>query len=174
MDGIVCGPPRHGSPTDLRDLLDRAAGHHSVEWRLRRSAWLGVLLLAALVAYLWGSWRLLDLSDQARPAFVLTGWGLLRDTIRLHGYAHLVYQAAVATLGAAMVIAAATRGFRARRVWEHLGIFAVGIAGLLAAVPLGVAAAVVVANVVAWAVATLIAILLGLALLVRLALGGRH
>src|SRR6266540_6396205 len=90
VDGIVCGPPRHGSPTDLRDLLDRAAGHHSVEWRLRRSAWLGVLLLAALVAYLWGSWRLLDLSDQARPAFVLTGWGLLRDTIRLHGYAHLV------------------------------------------------------------------------------------
>jgi hypothetical protein len=152
----------------------RAAGHQSIDRRLRRFGLFGALSLAALVAYLWASWRLLDLSDQARPVFILTGWGLLRDTIRLHGHAQVIYQAAVAALGAAVVVGVVTGGFQAGRVWEQLGRVAVGIAGLLAAVPLGVAAAVVIANFVAWAVAMVIIMLIGLALLVRLALGGRR
>lgn len=174
MDGVVGGSPWHTSTTDFCILPYGAAGHRSADRRLRRFAWLGVLSLAALVAYLWGSWWLLDVSDEARPVFVLTGWGMLRDTIRLHGRAQVIFQVAVAALGAAIVIAAATRGFRADRVWGRLGSLAVGIAGLLAAVPLGVAAVVVVVNAVAWLVATLIVTLIGLALLVRLALGGRR
>jgi hypothetical protein len=177
------------SPTSLRDLIDQAVSHESlpapIDWRLRRFAWLGVLLLAALVLYLWGTWRLLDLADQARPTFILIGWGLLRDTIRLQGHAQAAYQAAVALLGAATVVAAATKGFRAGRIWGQLGSFAVGVGGLLAAAPLGVAAAVVAANLVAWVAATLIAmlfvvalqvfaVLFVLALLVRLALGRRR
>lgn len=174
MDGIVGGSPWHASTTDSYILPHGAIGHRSADRRLRRFAWLGVVSLAALVAYLWGSWRLLDVSDEARPVFVLTGWGVLRDTIRLHGRAQVIFQAAVAVLGAAIVVAAATRGFRVGRVWGRLGSLAVGIAGLLAAVPLGVAAVVVVVNAVAWLVATLIVMLIGLALLVRLALGGRR
>jgi hypothetical protein len=64
------------STLDHYDLPDPAGGHQPIDRRLRRLAWLGVLSLAALVAYLWGSWRLLDLSDQARPVFILTGWGV--------------------------------------------------------------------------------------------------
>jgi hypothetical protein len=174
MDGLMGGSPWHAPTTDFYILPHGAVGHRSTDRRLRRFAWLGVVSLAALVAYLWGSWRLLDASDEARPVFVLAGWGVLRDTIRLHGRAQVIFQAAVAALGAAIVIAAATRGFRAGRVWGRLGSLAVGIAGLLAAVPLGVAAVVVTVNAVAWLVATLIVMLIGLALLVRLALGGRR
>jgi hypothetical protein len=174
MDGVAGGSPWHASTTNLCVLPDQAAGDRSADRRLRRFAWLGVLSLAALVAYLWGSWRLLDVTDEARPVFVLTGWGVLRDTIRLHGRAQMIFQVAVAALGAAIVVAAGTGGFRAGRVWGRLGSLAVGVAGLLAAVPLGVAAVVVAVNAIAWLVATLIVMLIGLALLVRLALGGRR
>jgi hypothetical protein len=174
MDGVAGRSPWRASTTGLCALPDRAAYHRSADRRRRRFAWLGVLSLAALVAYLWGSWRLLDVSDEARPVFILTGWGVLRDTIRLYGRAQIIFQATVGTLGAAIVVAVATQGFRAVRVWGRLGGLVVGIAGLLAAVPLGVAAVVVAVNAAAWLLATLFVMLIGLALLVRLALGGRR
>ena len=122
MDGVVGGSPWHASTTDFCILPHGAAGHRSADRRLRRFAWLGVISLVALVAYLWVSWRLLDASDEARPVFVLTGWGVLRDTIRLHGRAQVIFQAAVAALGAAIVTATATRGFRAGRVWGRRAV----------------------------------------------------
>jgi hypothetical protein len=163
--------------TSLRWLLGRAASRASlpvpIDGRVRALAWISILSLTAFVGYLLLAWSLVDFSGP-RPLFFLLGWGLLRETVRLHHYAEAVLHLALGTLGTAIVVAAVTKGFRVGRGCGQLASLATGVAGLVAAVPLLVAAAIIAVNLVLWSIAAIVAVLIGLALLVRLALGGRR
>jgi hypothetical protein len=163
--------------TSLRWLLGRTVSRASlpvpIDGRVRALAWISTASLTAFVGYLLLAWRLVDFSGP-RPVYFLLGWGLLRETVRLHHHAETALHLALGALGTAIVVAAVTKGFRVGRGWGQLASLATGIAGLAAAVPLLVAAAIVAVNLALWSIAAIVAVLVGLALLVRLALGGRR
>ncbi len=136
----------------LEALVDRTVPFQSlpapIDRRLRRLALTGTGILAAFLAYLELAWRLLDPSR--RPRFVLIGWGVLGDTVSLYGHALLALRGSIATLGTALVLTIATRGFRLGRCWSQVACLLIGLAGLAALIPLLVAVVVLALNVTAW------------------------
>jgi hypothetical protein len=160
----------------LRDLVDQSVAHQSlpapIDGRLRRLAWVGAAFLLVANGYLALALQLPMLAEQVqRPPAALVGWGVLQRAIHLDGHAPTVFAAGVATLAAAVVLAVTTRGFTIGRLWSHVGSLLVGLAGLVAILPPGVALAIILANIVAWFVIAVVAFALGSALLAGLVSG---
>jgi hypothetical protein len=157
----------------LRDLVDRASTHERlpapIDGRLRRLAYLGSGLLVAFDGFLAMGLRWPSLAGQApRPPAALVGWGVLRRAVQLDGHARAALPVGLAVLAAAVVLAVVTHGFTSGRPWSHLGSLLVGLTGLVAIVPPGMALAVLLANVLLWFVIAVVAFALGSALLVGL------
>lgn len=157
----------------LQDLVDQASTHErlpaTIDERLRRFAYLGGALLVVADGYLAAALRFPALAeDGQRPPAALVGWGVLQRTLQLDGRARAVLAAGLAALGVAVVLAVVTRGFTTGRLWSHLGSLLVGLAGLVAIVPLAIALAILVVNVLLWFVIGVLAFALGSALLVGL------
>ena len=134
--------------------------------RVGRLARAGSLALAAFVVWLVAG-RAGVASTGAPPPLLLVGWGVLRDTLELHGRASGAFRAALMTLWVAVPLWATTAGFRTGPSWLGLARLAIGVVGSAAAVPLLVAVAILAVNLVLWTLAVIAGLLLLVTLLLR-------
>jgi hypothetical protein len=143
-------PPRSLS---LSGLLGRAARYESlpapVDRRVTILAWTGVLLLAAVLAFLALAPDHLD-PDGRHTGFLLLGRGVFAAVLHAGGRAAVVLPAGWAALAGAAVLAVWTSGYRRARGWQQFAILAIGLLGSVAAVPVAVALAVATINLVIW------------------------
>lgn len=156
----------HWVPYDMAD--PRVADWRPLRTGRRsgRFARAGTLALAAFVVWLVAG-RALVTSTGAPPRLLLVGWGILRDTLQLAGWAQDAFRAALAILWLAAHLWAVTAGFRSGPRWLAPARVAIGLSGSVAAIPLLVAVAVVAANLVLWALAVIAGLLLLVILLLR-------
>lgn len=130
-----------------------------------RLARAGTLALAAFVIWTVAGRAVLG-SAGSRPPLILVGWGVLRDTLELRGYALGAFRLALGGLWVALPLWTATAGFRRGPGWLTPIRLAIGFGGLVAAVPVLVVLAVVAVNAALWVMAIVAGLLL-LALLLR-------
>jgi hypothetical protein len=139
----------------------------AVRRRPNRLAMAGIVALVEFLVWLAVGWALIDVSGP-RPPLVVVGWGILRDTLRLGGYAQGAFRAGVAMLWLAVLLAVLTNGFTEPGRWTALAVTVVGLAGALAAAPLLLAMAVIAGNVAVWGLLALFGLLLCMALCLRI------
>jgi hypothetical protein len=135
--------------------------------RPNRLAVAGIVALVEFLVWLVVGRALIDVTGP-RPALVVVGWGVLRDTVQLGGYAPGAFRVGVALLWLAVLLAVLTEGFTQPGLWAGLATTVVGLAGALAAVPLLVVAAVIAGNVAVWGLVALFGLLLFMALCLRI------
>lgn len=135
--------------------------------RPRRVAVWGTVALVASLAWLAAGRALIDFA-RPRPALLIVGWGVLRDTVHLGGHALGAFRAGLAMLWLALLLAALTDGFRATGRWAGVAAVVVGLVGALAAAPLLLVVAVIAGNVVLWGLLGLLGLLLFMALCLRI------
>jgi hypothetical protein len=148
------------------------AAWHGPEPTLRRRrpnrlAMAGIVALAEFLVWLVVGRALIDVTGP-RPAFVVVGWGVLRDTLQLGGYAPGAFRAGLALLWLAVLLAVLTDGFTQPGGWAWLASALVGLAGALAAAPLLLAAGVIIGNIAVWGLVVLFGMLLTMALCLRI------
>lgn len=131
-----------------------------------RFARAGTVVLGAFVVWLVAG-RAMFASSGTRPPLLLVGWGVLRDTLELHGQASDAFRSALAVLWFAVPLWTMTAGFRSGPRWLVPARLVIGLAGLVAAVPLLVALSVVAFNIALWVMAVVAGLLLLVILLLR-------
>jgi hypothetical protein len=134
---------------------------------LRRLGWLGTAGSAALVAWLAFGRMTVGRTSPAAPP-MLVGWELLSATVELGGHAEEAFRFGLAVLWLALPLAVTTGGFRYASRPGQAAVLLVGLAGLVAAVPMLAVAAVLAANAILWAMAVVLGALLVLVVLLRL------
>jgi hypothetical protein len=113
-------------------------------------AWTGTLLLAGALVFFTLAPRHFDPAGQ-RTSFFLVGRGVFAAVLRAGGHAVVFLAAGWMALTSAAVLAVSTSGYRWARRWQQFAIFAVGLLGTLAIVPVVVVLAIAAANLVIWA-----------------------
>jgi hypothetical protein len=143
----------HPWSLSLSGLLGRAARYESlpapVDRRVRTLAWSSIPLLAAVMTFLAVAPRHLDPGGR-HAGFFLLGRDLFAAVLGAGGRAAVVLPVGGAVLAAAVALAVWTSGFRRARHWQHFAILALGLLGIVAAVPVVVALAIAAINLAIW------------------------
>jgi hypothetical protein len=127
----------------------------------------GVVGLVGFVVLMLGGRAVLD-AVGPRPGFLLVGWSVILDMLELRGQAQAAFRMALGGLWVALPLWVATGAFRRGPRWRPLASLAVGLAGLVAAVPVLIVAGVLLANLLLWSMAVVLGLLLFMALLLRI------
>lgn len=135
--------------------------------RPNRLAAADIVALVEFVVWLTVGRALIDVNGP-RPALVVVGWGVLRDTLQLGGHAPAAFRAGLEMLWLALLLAVLTDGFTQPGRWARLAAEVVGLGGALAAVPLLLAVAVIAGNVAVWGLVVMFGGLLCLAVGLRI------
>jgi hypothetical protein len=105
-----------------------------------------------------------------RPRFIMVGWDVILDMLELHGQAPTAFRLALGGLWVALPASLATGAFRHGPWWRPVANLAIGLAGLLAAVPVLTVVGVVLANLVLWGMAVMLGLLVFMTMLLRILL----
>ena len=126
----------------------------------------GVVGLVGFIVLMLGGRTVLD-PVGPRPPFVLVGWSVILDMLELRGQALPAFRLVLGGLWVALPLRVATSAFRRGPCWRPLANLVVGLAGLVAAVPVLIVAGVLLANLLLWSMAVVFGFLLFMALLLR-------
>jgi hypothetical protein len=128
---------------DLNTFVAGSVDHEGeavdIDPRLRVGGFIGMGLLGLCVAFLYLGRLQVDPADPASASFAWFASSVVRWSLDLGGHAQTVFFVAFAALISAAGLAIATRGFSRARRGGLIGVYAVHLSGLLAAVPPGVA-----------------------------------
>jgi hypothetical protein len=127
----------------------------------------GVVGLVGFIVLMLGGRTVLD-PVGPRPGLVLVGWSVILDMLELRGQALPAFRLVLGGLWVALPLWVATGAFRRGPWWRPLANLAVGLAGLVAAVPVLTVAGVLLANLLLWSLAVVFGLLLFMALLLRI------
>jgi hypothetical protein len=145
----------------VRSMLDAGGQPEPVAPSLRRFAWLGIIQTGGLAAILLIAQRTSDSFSGARPFRLFVGWGVLRQAAVIYGPPQRTMVLSAATALAGLTLAYTTRGFQYARWAGRMAAAGIGLAGVVAGIPVAVIAGVLIAGIALW---------LGLFALVSLAL----
>lgn len=141
-----------------------------IPWAGRRCGRFGRAGMLGLAAFVIGmmTGRTVVAAGTPRPGFVLVGWGVILDMLELRGQALPAFRLALGGLWVALPLVAATGAFRRGPWWRPLANLAVGLAGVVAAIPVLIVAGVLVANLILWSMAVALGLLLFMTMLLRI------